>query len=118
MLQGPDVAPGHVVRPVAEVVVAQRLEHVDLVVDLLHREFPGETATKGELSAAISPLLPAVATAAAPCADPGSEVLVRSDPHLTPVLPLHCSSTTQTPPEFRQMMAECRKVAAAVGLKV
>ncbi|MFJ6675643.1 DNA glycosylase AlkZ-like family protein [Actinosynnema sp. NPDC091369] len=38
------------------------LEHVDLVVDLLHREFPGETATKGELSAAISPLLPAVVT--------------------------------------------------------
>ncbi|MEV1120613.1 crosslink repair DNA glycosylase YcaQ family protein [Actinosynnema sp. NPDC049800] len=38
------------------------LEHVDLVVDLLHREFPGETATKGELSAAISPLLPAAVT--------------------------------------------------------
>ncbi|WP_158851496.1 DNA glycosylase AlkZ-like family protein [Saccharothrix deserti] len=38
------------------------LEHVDLVVDLMHREFPGDTATKGELSAAISPLLPAIAT--------------------------------------------------------
>ncbi|PSL52923.1 winged helix DNA-binding protein [Saccharothrix carnea] len=37
-------------------------EHVDLVVDLLHREFPGDTATKGELSAAISPHLPAVVT--------------------------------------------------------
>ena len=38
------------------------LAHVDLVVDLLHREFPGETATKGELSAAISPSLPDVVT--------------------------------------------------------
>ncbi|ONI90211.1 hypothetical protein ALI22I_12870 [Saccharothrix sp. ALI-22-I] len=37
------------------------LEHVDLVVDLMHREFPGDTATKGELSAAISPLLPEIA---------------------------------------------------------
>ncbi len=37
------------------------LEHVDVVVDLLHREFPGDTATKGELSAAISPLLPRAA---------------------------------------------------------
>ncbi|MBB5959121.1 hypothetical protein FHS29_005741 [Saccharothrix tamanrassetensis] len=38
------------------------LDHVDLVVDLLHREFPGETATKGELSGAISPHLPDVVT--------------------------------------------------------
>ncbi|GAB3009764.1 DNA glycosylase AlkZ-like family protein [Saccharothrix stipae] len=37
------------------------LEHVELVVDLMHREFPGDTATKGELSAAISPRLPEVA---------------------------------------------------------
>lgn len=35
------------------------LDHLDLVVELLHREFPGDTATKGELSAAVSPLLPA-----------------------------------------------------------
>lgn len=36
------------------------LEHVDLVVDAMHRGFPGETATKGELSAAISPGLPGI----------------------------------------------------------
>jgi len=35
------------------------LEPLDLLVELLHREFPGERATKGELSAAVSPLLPA-----------------------------------------------------------
>lgn len=34
------------------------LADLDLVVDLMHREFPDDTATKGELSAAISPLLP------------------------------------------------------------
>jgi hypothetical protein len=45
-------------------------------------------------------LLPAAAMGAAACSDAGSDFLVRSDPHLTPVLPLHCSSTTQTPPEF------------------
>ncbi|MEV8442266.1 crosslink repair DNA glycosylase YcaQ family protein [Actinosynnema sp. NPDC051121] len=38
------------------------LEHLDLVVDLLRREFPGGTATKGELSAAVSPLLPDAVT--------------------------------------------------------
>ncbi len=36
------------------------LEHVDLVVDVMRREFPGDTATKGELSGAISPLLPEI----------------------------------------------------------
>ncbi|WP_433262645.1 DNA glycosylase AlkZ-like family protein [Actinosynnema sp. CS-041913] len=36
------------------------LEHVDLVVELMRREFPDETATKGELSGAISPHLPEV----------------------------------------------------------
>lgn len=37
---------------------APELPDVDLVVELMRREFPGETATKGELSGAISPLLP------------------------------------------------------------
>jgi hypothetical protein len=32
---------------------------LDVLVELLHREFPGERATKGELSALVSPLLPA-----------------------------------------------------------
>ncbi|RKT73821.1 DNA glycosylase AlkZ-like family protein [Saccharothrix variisporea] len=41
---------------------APELSDVDLVVELMRREFPGETATKGELSAAISPLLPKRAT--------------------------------------------------------
>ncbi|MFD1152516.1 DNA glycosylase AlkZ-like family protein, partial [Saccharothrix hoggarensis] len=45
------------------------LDHVDLVVDLMHREFPGDTATKGELSAAISPLLPPVASPYCPGCD-------------------------------------------------
>lgn len=35
------------------------LDGLDLLVELLHREFPGERATKGELSAAVSPHLPA-----------------------------------------------------------
>jgi hypothetical protein len=34
------------------------LAHLDLLVELLHREFPGDLATKGELSGAVSPLLP------------------------------------------------------------
>ncbi|WP_447003176.1 DNA glycosylase AlkZ-like family protein [Saccharothrix isguenensis] len=38
------------------------LDHVDLVVDAMRREFPGDTATKGELSAAITPRLPEVVT--------------------------------------------------------
>jgi hypothetical protein len=38
------------------------LAHVDLVVDAMRREFPGDTATKGELSAAITPGLPEVVT--------------------------------------------------------
>ncbi|MEJ2857273.1 MULTISPECIES: DNA glycosylase AlkZ-like family protein [unclassified Saccharothrix] len=41
---------------------APELSDVDLVVELMRREFPGETATKGELSGAISPLLPQRAT--------------------------------------------------------
>ncbi|PRY28672.1 DNA glycosylase AlkZ-like family protein [Umezawaea tangerina] len=35
------------------------LGHLDLLIELLRREFPGDRATKGELSAAVSPLLPA-----------------------------------------------------------
>ncbi|QQQ74497.1 winged helix DNA-binding domain-containing protein [Saccharothrix sp. 6-C] len=45
------------------------LAHLDLVVDVLHREFPGDTATKGELSAAISPLLPEAVTPHCPTCD-------------------------------------------------
>ncbi|XVV01489.1 DNA glycosylase AlkZ-like family protein [Actinosynnema sp. CA-248983] len=41
---------------------APELSDVDLVVELMRREFPGETATKGELSGAISPSLPQRAT--------------------------------------------------------
>lgn len=41
---------------------APELSDVDLVVELMRREFPGETATKGGLSGAISPLLPKRAT--------------------------------------------------------
>ncbi|MEU7525519.1 crosslink repair DNA glycosylase YcaQ family protein [Saccharothrix sp. NPDC042600] len=37
---------------------APELSDVDLVVELMRREFPGETATKGELSGAISRHLP------------------------------------------------------------
>jgi hypothetical protein len=37
--------------------------------------------------------------AAAACNE-ASDFLVRSDPTVTPVLPLDCSTTTQTPPEF------------------
>ncbi|WP_367137695.1 crosslink repair DNA glycosylase YcaQ family protein [Saccharothrix sp. HUAS TT1] len=50
------------------------LEHVDLVADLVRREFPGDTATKGELSAAISPLLPAVARPHCPACRTGHVV--------------------------------------------
>jgi hypothetical protein len=38
---------------------APDLDGLDVLVELLHREFPGERATKGELSAAVSPHLPA-----------------------------------------------------------
>jgi hypothetical protein len=37
------------------------LDHLDLVVELVRREFPGDTAGEAELSAAVSPLLPAAA---------------------------------------------------------
>lgn len=38
--------------------------------------------------------------ATTPCAAGKSDFLVRSDPHLAPVRPADCSTTTQSPPEF------------------
>src|SRR5215210_8585460 len=45
-------------------------------------------------------LTPGSTHAAAPCGDAKSDFLVRSDPHLAPVHPVDCSTTTQSPPEF------------------